>query len=88
MNATPEQTMKKETPSSGSEKRLFRRQDFDREVVKTAIAEALAALEKAKMKMPLNLARELQLAHDHLLNAGDWVKIYTPNIAFTEQNRP
>lgn len=66
--------------SGGSDQRLVRRrEDFDRSTIAGAIEEALTAIGKAKTKLPLNLAHELQSAHDHLLNARDWVRLYTPN---------
>lgn len=48
-------------------------------MVSAAIEEALAALGKAKMRMPSNLAHELQHAHNHLMHARDWVRLYSPN---------
>ena len=68
------------TPETDSLPRLVqRRQNFDQATVNAAVEEALAALGKAKMKMPLNLAHELQHAHDHLLNARDWLRLYSLN---------
>lgn len=66
--------------SPGREEPVRRREDFDRGVVSSAIDEALADIGKAKMKMPFNLANELQHAHDHLINARNWVRIYSPNV--------